>query len=60
MDVERARTLFHLNETEATLISRLVPRQQLLLKRPDVAKVLNLHVDSESYGIYTNSSSGHH
>ncbi|MEO7888846.1 MAG: hypothetical protein ABIW19_02485 [Vicinamibacterales bacterium] len=57
MDVARARTLFHLNETEAALIARLVPRQQLLLKRPDVTKVLNLHVDPSSYWIYTNTPS---
>jgi type IV secretion system protein VirB4 len=55
MDVERARTLFHLNDTEAALISRLIPRQQVLLKRPDVAKVLNLRVDPESYQIYSGS-----
>jgi type IV secretion system protein VirB4 len=55
MDLDRARTLFHLNETEANLIARLVPRRQALLKRPDVAKVLNLHVDPESYWIYTNT-----
>jgi type IV secretion system protein VirB4 len=59
MDVDRARTLFHLNETEAALIARLVPRQQLLLKRPDVAKVLNLHVDPESSWVYTNTPSDH-
>jgi hypothetical protein len=29
-----------------------VPRQQALLKRPDLAKVVNLHVDPESYRIY--------
>ena len=47
--------LFHLNQTEAALIAHLVPRQQVLLKRPDVAKVLNLHVDPSSYWIYTNT-----
>jgi type IV secretion/conjugal transfer VirB4 family ATPase len=55
MDVERARELFHLNHTEADLITRLLPRQQALLKRPDLAKVINLHVDPESYWIYTNT-----
>ena len=40
--------LFHLNETEADRIATLVPRQQFLLKQPDVAKVLNLHVDAKS------------
>ena len=33
----------------------LVPRQQLLLKRPDVTKVLTLTVDPKSYWIYTNT-----
>ena len=55
MDLARARDLFHLNETEAALIARLVPRQQVLLKRPDVAKVLTLSVDPASYWIYTNT-----
>jgi hypothetical protein len=55
MDLVRARELFHLNDTEAALIAHLLPRQQVLLKRPDVAKVLNLHVDPESYWIYTNT-----
>ncbi len=55
MEVDRVKELFHLNHTEAALIQRLIPRQQTLLKRPDVAKVLNLHVDPESYWIYTNT-----
>ena len=55
MDLDRARELFHLNHTEANLITRLLPRQQALLKRPDLAKVINLRVDPESYWIYTNT-----
>ena len=55
MDVESARTLFHLNETESRTITELVPRRQLLLKRPDVSKVLELAVDPESYWMYTNT-----
>ena len=31
MDLTRARELFHLNETEAALITHLLPRQQVLL-----------------------------
>ena len=50
MDLDRARELFHLNHTEAALITHLVPRQQALLKRPDVSKVLNLHVDPSRTG----------
>jgi type IV secretion system protein VirB4 len=55
MDVDRARQLFHLNHTEASLITSLVPRQQALLKRPDLAKVINLHVDPGSAWIYANT-----
>jgi type IV secretion system protein TrbE len=53
MDLERTRQLFHLNQTESALIASLIPRQQALLKRPDLAKVINLHVDPESAWIYT-------
>ncbi len=48
MDLARARELFHLNHTEAALIQHLRPRQQALLKRPDLSKVINLHVDVPS------------
>jgi type IV secretion/conjugal transfer VirB4 family ATPase len=46
------RELFHLNETEAAAIATLIPRQQFLFKQPDVAKVLNLHVDAESAALF--------
>ena len=55
MDRDEAKALFHLNDTEADLIAGLRPRQQLLLKRPDHAKVLNLRVDPQSYWLYTNT-----
>jgi type IV secretion/conjugal transfer VirB4 family ATPase len=55
MDVDAYRRLFHLNETEASLVADLIPRQQFLLKRPNVSKVLNLHVDRHSYWLYTHS-----
>jgi type IV secretion system protein VirB4 len=55
MDIDRARTLFHLNQTEVALIADLVPRQQALLKRPDLAKVINLRVDPDSYRLYANA-----
>jgi len=32
-----------------------MPRRQLLLKRPDIAKVLTLNVDARSYWLYTNT-----
>jgi type IV secretion system protein VirB4 len=53
LDIDRARELFHLNHTEAMRITQLRPRQQALLKRPDLARVINLHVDSESYALFT-------
>jgi hypothetical protein len=53
MDLERTRELFHVNQTESALIAALVPRQQALLKRPDLAKVINLHVDPKSAWMYT-------
>jgi len=46
---------FHLNQTEAELVAGLVPKQQFLLKRPNLAKVVNLHVDPTEYWLYTNS-----
>ena len=45
MDVAAYREVFHLNQTQAEMISRLIPKRQILLKRPDMAKVLNLNVD---------------
>jgi hypothetical protein len=32
-----------------------MPRRQLLVKRPDIAKVLTLAVDPRSYWLYTNT-----
>ena len=40
---------------ELDLLTGLMPRQQVLLKRPDLAKVLTLTVDPKSYWIYTNT-----
>ena len=53
LDINRARELFHLNHTEVAHITELRPRQQALLKRPDLARVINLHVDPQSYELYT-------
>jgi type IV secretion system protein TrbE len=44
--------LFHLNDTETSAIAALVPRQQVLLKQGDFAKVLNVHVDPESAALF--------
>ena len=54
MNRQLYRELFHLNETEAALVAGLIPKRQLLIKRPDMAKVLNLDVDPVSYWLYTN------
>ena len=52
--IDRAgyQELFHLNETEAAAIATLIPRQQVLLKQPHGAKVLNLHVDAKSAALF--------
>ena len=55
MDQKLYRELFHLNQTEADLIARLIPKQQILVKRPDMANVVNLHVDRKDYWLYTSS-----
>lgn len=54
MDRTLYREQFHLNDNEIELISTLVPKQQLLIKTPDFAKVANLTVDPKSYWLYTN------
>jgi type IV secretion/conjugal transfer VirB4 family ATPase len=54
MDQDLYRGQFHLNNTEMNLISSLIPKQQFLLKTPELAKVANLHVDRRSYWLYTN------
>jgi type IV secretion/conjugal transfer VirB4 family ATPase len=54
MDRELYRRQFHLNENEVELISGLIPKQQFLIKTPDLAKVANLNVDAQSYWLYTN------
>ena len=56
MDRAAYRDIFHLNETEAARIAGLIPKKQLLIKRPDLAKVLNLNVDAKSYWLYTNNA----
>ena len=47
--------LFQLNDMELQLLRALLPRQEVLLKRPDLTKVLTLTVDPKSYWIYTNT-----
>ena len=55
LDQGQYADLFQLNERELELLTNLIPRQQILLKRPDVTKVLTLTVDPKSYWIYTNT-----
>ncbi len=55
MDKRQYKELFHLNDTEANLVAALVPKKQLLIKRPDLAKVVQLNVAAKDYWIYTNS-----
>lgn len=54
MDRGLYRRQFHLNENEVDLIQNLIPKQQFLIKTPELAKVANLTVDSKSYWLYTN------
>lgn len=55
MDRRQYAELFQLNEMELDLLAGLTPRQQVLMKRPTLAKVLTLRVDPKSYWIYTNT-----
>jgi type IV secretory pathway VirB4 component len=55
MDLSVYRELFHLNATEAERISTLIPKRQILIKRPDLAKVVELNVGPKDYWLYTNS-----
>jgi type IV secretion system protein VirB4 len=57
MDRELYRNTFHLNDNEIEMISALVPKRQALVKRPDLAKVVNLEVDEKSYWLYTSDPS---
>jgi hypothetical protein len=59
MDREAVAAILHLNQTETERLATLQPRRQLLLKRPDYSKVLNLEVDARSYGLYTNTPVDH-
>jgi type IV secretion system protein TrbE len=54
MDGELYREQFHLNDTELELISTLIPKRQMLIKKPGLTKVANLEVDPKSYWLYTN------
>ncbi len=53
MDQDAYSQIFHLNGAESETIRSLLPKRELLLKRPDFAKVLRLNVDPKSYWLYT-------
>jgi type IV secretion system protein VirB4 len=55
LDRRQYADLFQLNDMELELLAGLIPRQQILLKRPELTKVLTLTVDPKSYWIYTNT-----
>src|SRR5258708_39992451 len=55
LDRRQYAELFQLNEMELDRLGDLLPRRQMLLKRPDLAKVLTLNVDPRSYWLYTNT-----
>ena len=55
LDRRQYADLFQLNETELELVAGLMPRRQLLVKRPALAKVLTLAADPRSYWLYTNT-----
>jgi len=54
LDRELYREQFHLNDHELELVTTLIPKQQMLIKTPDVSKVANLNVDPKSYWLYIN------
>ncbi len=53
LDRTTYRDLFGLNETETERIATLIPRQQILLKQPGLAKVLNLFVDPANSALFS-------
>jgi type IV secretion system protein VirB4 len=55
LDRKLYQEVFHLNDTELDWITRLLPKKQMLLKRPDLSKVINLNVDPKGYWLYTSS-----
>ena len=55
MNVEQYRELLQLNDMELSVLANLVPKRQVLMKRPNLSRVLELNVDPKSYWIYTNT-----
>ncbi|MEP7309340.1 MAG: hypothetical protein ABJA98_27875 [Acidobacteriota bacterium] len=55
LDQAQYAELFQLNTRQLTQLASLQPRGEMLLKRPDVSKVLRLSVDADSYWLYSNT-----
>ena len=57
MDRRAYAEIFHLNQTEVDRIAGLIPKQQILIKRPDGSKVVSLQVSARDYWLYTSNPS---
>ena len=55
MDCEVYREAFHLNDTELQLIAGLVPPGQMLIRKAQTSKKVQLNVDSVSHWMATNN-----
>ena len=53
MDRDFYQGVFHLNDKEIGLITGLIPKKQILIKKPTLTKLVNLNVDPVSYWLYT-------
>ena len=53
---EKAAEIFRLNPSEVATIRGLVSKQELYLRRPNMAATVRLEVDPESYWLYTSSA----
>ena len=53
---EKAADIFRLNPSEVATIRGLVSKQEMYLRRPNMAATVRLEVDPESYWLYTSSA----
>ena len=53
---EKAAETFRLNPAEVEIIRGLVSKQELYVRRPNMAATVRLEVDPESYWLYTSSA----
>ena len=56
MNREVYREAFHLNDTELDIIAGLVPPGEMLIRKAESSKKVQLNVDSVSYWIATNNA----